>query len=831
MKAVVMAGGEGSRLRPLTIGRPKPMVPVANKPIIAHILDLLRRHGITEVVVTLQYMAETIQDFLGTGQHWGMNIHYSVEEVPLGTAGSVKNAQQYLDETFIIISGDALTDFDLEAILNYHRQKRALATITLYRVPNPLEYGVVITDEEGHIRQFLEKPSWSEVISDTVNTGIYVLEPEVLDYIPAGTAYDFSKDLFPIMLERNDPLYGYVAEGYWCDIGNIPEYMRATADLLSGRVKVDSIGEHIGGGIWVEPGVEIAPDAKLYGPVYLGHEVKIKGGVIIHGPTAIRDYSIIDNRAHIDRCIIWRNSYIGEACELRGTIVGRQCNIHTRTMTFEGAVIGDRTIVGRNAVIHANVKIWPEKEIEAGVNIYSSVIWGAQSRRTLFGRFGVTGMVNIDLTPEFAAKLGAAFGATLPKGSTVTINRDPHRSPRMLKRATISGLPSAGINVLDLRTMPIPVACYYTRTSDAVGGVHLRVSPFDQRVVDIRFMDKDGLNQPKSVERNIERVFFREDFRRVYLDDIGTISYAPGVVERYTEGFLKVVNVPAIRERRFRIVCDYAYSPVTFVMPNILNQLRVDTIPLNAHIDETKMAIGQDEFEKALWEMALITGALSADLGVRFDVGGEKLFIADNRGKILPNGVALVAMAVLAWETIGPGAVVVPVHQSHVLERLAARYGATVRRTKTDLPTLTRAALEEGVIMAGDGTGNFIFPAFQPAADGMMATAKLLEFLAVQKTSLSRIVDSLPAFHIARGHAECPWELKGTVMRKLNEQYKDYGADMTDGIKIYFSEEQWVLVLPDPDTPEFHIYAEASSMENARELVHKYERIIAGLQE
>jgi len=831
MKAVVMAGGEGSRLRPLTIGRPKPMVPMANKPVMAHILDLLKRHGITEVVVTLQYMADYVQDYFGDGQSLGMKISYSVEEVPLGTAGSIKNAQELLGETFIVISGDALTDVDLTAIVNYHRAKKSLATLTLYSVPTPLEYGVVIVDSDGRVRQFLEKPSWGEVISDTVNTGIYVLEPEVLNYFSAGQIFDFSKDLFPILLKQNDPMYGFVASGYWCDIGGIQEYAHATSDLLTEKVKLEPIGRNIGGGIWCDEDVEIAPDAKLYGPIYLGREVKIKGGVVIHGPTSINEYAIVDNRAHIDRSIIWRNSYIGEATELRGTIVGSQCSLKPRVMTFEGAVIGDGTIIGEGAVIHSNVKIWPSKEIEAGAIVRNSLIWGAQGRRALFGRYGVTGLVNVDFTPELAAKLGAAFGATLPKGSTVTINRDPHRSPRMLKRAMISGLPSAGINVQDLGTMPIPVARYYTRTTDAVGGVHLRLSPFDQRVVDIRFMDKNGLNLSKGAERNIERVFFREDFRRVYLDDVGTITYAPQVAERYIEGFTKAIDVDVIRQGKLRIVSDYAYSPVVELMPSILNSLGVETVPLNAHIDERKMAVQSQEFEAALWEMALITGVLNADLGVRFDVGGEKLFIADNRGKILPNGVALAAMAVLAWETIGPGTIAVPVHISQIMEQLAQRYSSQILRTKTDVQALMEAAQKPDVIMAGDGTGNFIFPSFLPASDGMMAAAKLLEFLATHKVKLSQVVDNLPTFYIVQGKVDCPWEAKGVVMRRLNEEYKDYRAEMIDGIKVTLSDYQWVLVLPDPDAPLFHIYAESNSANDAKELVEKYSRIVAGLQE
>jgi len=324
MKAVVMAGGAGSRLRPLTMARPKPMVPMVNKPVMAHILDLLKRHGLTDVAVTLQYMADVIQDYFGDGSALGMNLHYFIEDVPLGTAGSVKNAQDFLDETFIVISGDAVTDIDLTGLIEFHKAKGALVTIALYKVPNPLEYGVVITDEEGRITQFLEKPSWGEVISDQVNTGIYVIEPRALDYFEKGKPFDFSKDLFPMLLSNGEPMYGFVVSGYWCDVGNIQEYMRATFDFLEGKVRLEEPGERLNGNIWVGKDVEIAPDARLYGPIYLGDEVKIKGGVIIQGPAVVRDYTIVDNRAFIERSIIWRNCYIGEGVEVRGAVIGRQ---------------------------------------------------------------------------------------------------------------------------------------------------------------------------------------------------------------------------------------------------------------------------------------------------------------------------------------------------------------------------------------------------------------------------------------------------------------------------------------------------------------------------
>ncbi|MGD8792831.1 MAG: mannose-1-phosphate guanyltransferase, partial [Anaerolineae bacterium] len=612
---------------------------------------------------------------------------------------------------------------------------------------------------------------------------------------------------------------------------DIAEYMRATGDVLYHRVHTEELGKHIGGDVWVGDDVEIAPDAQLYGPIYLGNEVKIKGGVIIHGPTVIRDYTIVDNRAHIDRSIVWRNSYIGEGAEIRGAIVGRQCTIKSRAVLFEGMVLGDSSIVGEGAVIHANVKVWPEKEIEPGATVKASIIWGARGRRVLFGRFGVTGVVNVDLTPEFAAKMGAAFGATLPKGSTVTINRDPHRSPRMIKRAVISGLPSAGIHAHDLRSMPIPVARYYTKATGAAGGVHVRLSPFDQRVVDIRFFDGQGGNLSKNAERGIERVFFREDFRRVYLDEIGTINYAPRVVETYVEGFLKAVDVAAIRQAAFRMVVDYAYAPTSEVLPQILTELGVEVVPLASHVDGEKMSVSPSEFAKELRELTLITGVLDMNLGVRLDVGGEKVFCVDQQGNYVSEMDAAAAMATLALAANGSGTLVVPVHMPSIFEQIAAEHGGQVVRCKMDLHDLMNTAARDDVVLAADGGGNFVFPRFQAAVDGLVATVKLLEFLVTQDTTLADVVAGLPAYHLSHEEVTCPWEAKGTVMRLLNQQYKDRRADLIDGIKIMLGEDSWVLILPDPDYPKFHVYAQARSDADAQDLAGRYVRIVEGLQE
>jgi mannose-1-phosphate guanylyltransferase / phosphomannomutase len=824
MKAVLMAGGDGARLRPLTVGRPKPMVPVVNKPVMTHILELLRSHGITEVIVTLRYMATAIQDFYEDGSNLGMKLCYVVEETPLGTAGSVRNAAPYLDDTFLVISGDALTDFNLNAIVEAHRARGGPATITLAQVPNPLEYGVTITDEVGQVVRFLEKPSWGEVISDTVNTGIYVLEPEVLDLIPANTSYDFSKDLFPHMLAHEIPIYGHVAQGYWCDIGNIEEYRRANAEVLYGRINLpEPLGTHIGGGIWVGQDVEIAPSAQLFGPIYLGDGVKIKGDVTIYGPTVIRDYTVVDNYNRMERGIVWRNNYIGENCELRGVIITRHCSIKPKVIAYEGVVIGDHCTVGEGAVLQPDIKLWPHKQIDAGATVTESIIWGTQGHRTLFNRFGISGTVNVDLTSEYAAKLGAALGATLPKGSYVAINRDWHRSSRMLKRALVSGLPGSGVHVWDLESVAIPVLRHFVRRrGDTHGGIHVRLSPFDQRVVDIRFMNAEGMNLNSTLERTIERNFFREDFRRAYLDEIGVIEEIDNAGALYEAAFLQHVNVEQIRQANLRIVVDYSHGLAADTLSNLLTQLGVDVVPLNARKDETKLAMLQDEFAANQDRIAKIVRALGANVGIQLDVGGEKLFIIDEQGRLLDQVTAAVLMTELALHANPGRTVAALVALPNALERIAAWHEGRVLRISNSMQHVMLTPEESNLLLAVDGAGNFIFPDFHPAVDGLMAAVRLLEYLVHRDLPLSEIVTYLPKIHMARQSVPCPWEAKGKIMRLLNSHYKDRPIENIDGIKILLDANEWVHLTPNPDRPFFQIVAEAESDARAREIVDEY---------
>jgi mannose-1-phosphate guanylyltransferase/phosphomannomutase len=838
MKAVIMAGGEGTRLRPLTINRPKPMVSMVDRQALHHIIALLKLHGITDLVITVQYLANAIQDYYSDGSNYGVNITYSVEGTPLGTAGSVRNAEQLLQEPFLVISGDALTDINLSEVIREHERTGAMVTLALARVPTPLDYGVVITDEEGQVKQFLEKPSWGEVFSDTVNTGIYVLDPQVFEYVEKDRKLDWSRDVFPRMLRDGHRLMGYVASGYWTDVGTIEEYMRACSDYLMDQVNLPRVGTNIGGGIWIENDADIAPDAHLFGPVFLGHGVKIRSGVTIHGPAFIRDYTIVDANAHIDRSIIWRNSYIGERAELRGAIVLRQCDIRSQVMLFEGVVVGDGVQIGNGAVVQPNVKIWPSKEVDEGATVASSLIWGSQARRVLFGRHGIRGLVNIEITPEFCARLGAAYGATLSRDGTVTINRDPHYTPRMLKRAVIAGLPSTGVDVCDLQSVPVPVARYYTHATGAAGGVHVRLSPYDGRMAEIKFFDERGLDISNTSERKIESIFFREDFRRVYLDEIGRIAYGSGITDTYVKAFLHALRKDALQHAVHTtrnaphplLVVDYANANGSDVFPTILRKLGIDVVEMNANLDENRIVQSSDQVEAGIHRLMQITPVLEAQMGVRIDGSGERIILVDDKGRRVSGMQALAAIVMLSLKAYDGGTIAVPITAPRAFEELAERYDGRIVRAKTSLSALMQIAADQpDLLLLGDGAGGYIFPSFHPIPDGLFATVKLMELLALNDVSLSQVLDQVPPYYIGRAKVPCRWESKGKVMRMLNERYQNRKSDNVDGVKIDLGYE-WVLILPDLDSPFFHIIAEATGEDQARVLAEKYAELVAELQ-
>jgi mannose-1-phosphate guanylyltransferase/phosphomannomutase len=824
MKAVIMAGGFGTRMRPLTINLPKPMIPMVNRPIMEIIVELLKKHKLTDLISVVFYQSEFITEYFRDGADFGVKMQYKAAESDLGTAGSVKNCQAKIEkERFVVISGDVLTDFDLSEAIAFHEKNKAQATMILTRVENPLAFGVVITGPDGKIQRFLEKPTWGEVFSDTVNTGIYILEPEVLDLIPDKEEYDFSKNLFPLMLQMGMPLYGFVAQGYWADIGNLDQYRLAHQDVFAGKVDVSIQGSRlnrVGKEIWAGEKSSIDSTAQLTGTVVVGRNCNVGKNAKITN-SVLGDGCQVGEGAVLTNAILWRNVALEAGAQARECVIASGTDVREKAAIFEGVIVSDNCTIGKEAVIKAGVKVWPNKVVEDGAQLSTSLVWGDKWARSIFGQHGVTGMAGIDITPEFAAKLGAAYGASLPKGSTVLTARDIHKTSRMINRALISGILSSGVNVHDLQEMPIPVARYAVPKLSDAGGLHTRKSPFDEQFIDIKFFDSRGLALSSGKEKGIESLFYREDFRRATMEETGELVFPHRMLEFYHQGFLDALEVKAIVDHKPKVVIDYAFSAASPIFPWLLGKLGCEVVALNAYMDETKLTKTPEQFQAALKQLSDIVPTLHAHFGVLFDAGAEKIFVVDEKGHLLAGTELLALFSLYMYHRIKGTKTVVPINASQVLDDLAKANGGSVTRTRTTYYSLMEAATQPGVSLVGEPDGGFIFTSFAPHMDAMMSTAKLMEFLALERKPISSYLQQIPKKHEVSQKVPCSWEMKGTIMRHLIEDTEKLQRELIDGVKITQNGSS-VMILPDADLAFFHVTAEAETEKTAKDLVDSY---------
>ncbi|HSK14907.1 MAG TPA: sugar phosphate nucleotidyltransferase [Gaiellaceae bacterium] len=817
MKAVVMAGGEGTRLRPLTSNQPKPMVPIVGKPCMEHIVELLRKHGFDDVVVTLAFMPQSIRGYFGDGEAHGVAVSYSIEESPAGTAGSVKLAEEALDEPFLVISGDALCDIDLTDLVRFHREKEALVTIGLKSVPNPLEFGIVVTDEDGRIERFLEKPSWGQVFTDTINTGIYVLEPEVLRHVPEDRPYDFSKELFPLLLEMGRPLYGYVADGYWQDIGNLDQYRQANFDALDGKVRLDIPGIRLRGNVWVGEGVDLDSLEAVEGPAFVGNYCRLAPRATVGAYSVLMNSVTLGDHARTARSVIDASTAVGRSALVEGAIVGRACDLRPHARLHEGAAVGDNCTIGEESVVMPGVRIYPFKEVESGAVVDRNLIWESRLSTRLVGLDGITGRINVELTPETALRIGTALGTALERGARIVTSRAASASCRLIRRALLAGVNSTGVHAADLQIMPAAVNRHLLKTEAFDAGIHVQPSPADPEIVQIKLFEPPGTPATPELVKEIEKHYSRQEFRRAAWNGVGEITFPGRTAETYAQDLLSVLDRDAIRARGFRIVVDYAFSAASLVLPQVLGALDVEAVASHAYVSERREAPEAASLGGALAQTKRLVEAVGADLGAVLDPAAERIFLVDDLAREIAVEQELLLFLRLLSSDGTSGRLAVPTTVTSLVEGLVEGSGLEVLRTPNSLTALTSAAAGDGVIFAGSAGGGFVFPDFVPAYDGMASLCKLLELLAAAGRPLSEIVGELPDPTVVHRQVRCPWGRKGAVMRIVTERMKGKELDVSDGVKV-FEERGWAQVLPDPHEPVVHVYAEGATPEASSEL-------------
>jgi len=808
MQAVVMAGGFGTRLRPLTANIPKPMTPLLNKPIIEHIIVLLKSHGITDLILILYHQAEVIKDYFRDGKKFGVKIQYVKPDADYGTAGAVSCGYELINGRFIILSGDVVTDFDLSQAISFHEKRKSVSTLVLTRAKNPLQFGIVLTDKEGKITKFFEKPSWSEVFSDTINTGIYVLEKETLALVPKARGNksdcDFSKDLFPYLLKNKLPLYGVTLSGYWRDVGSLDDYIKTNLEALKGKINLPLARGLIKNGSIVAGDAKVSKNTKIINSV-VGSGCSIAAGTVIRNS------------------ILWNNVVIEDNSRINHDVICNNVKINPNCRINENVFIGNNVIIGSNVTVRSDVKIWPQKTVDSNSIVTKNLIWEEKWKDSLFTDSRITGISNIEITPEFSAKLGMAYGVFAGLDSKILISRDIDNVSLMIKGAITSGLLSSGVSVLDYQTMPIPIMRQELSGGKGAGGIFVRKSPFDSSRCDIIFFDSNGKDLSSAKIKSIERLVISNDARPTPFDKIGAITYAERTYESYKERFLDNIDKEIINKRKFKIAINFSHGITSTILPNIIGDFDVELVTLDSHLDSAKQTRSPEEFKTALQQLSYIVTSLKYDAGFLIDAGGEKIYVVDDSGKILSYDRFL-SLVVYLYLSLFPKTkkIAVPIQASGEIELAAKKYSTGIVRVKDSHFAIMNSTSDPDVGLAGGTKGGVIFPAFSFATDGMFSIVKILELVARSRKKLSDIGSKTPKLYMAKNNVFCTLDQKGKIMRKLVEDSEGKKRQLIDGIKIFFDDYKWVLCIPDSEREIFHVNAEAKTHKAAQELVKKY---------
>ena len=828
MKAVVLAGGFGTRIQPLTNSCPKPMLPIVNRPMMEHTMMKLRDIGITEFIVLLYFKHEIIEEYFGDGSKLGINITYVLPDADYGTAGAVKLAQEAIgDENFIIISGDLVTDFDFQKIFDCHKERRSKLTITLTSVKNPLQFGVVIADENGKIEKFLEKPSWGEVFSDTINTGIYVIEPEILDHIPKNTNFDFAKDLFPLLMKKNIDLIGCSATGYWRDVGNPDSYREVYEDILNDRVDFNFAGikkEFPDGVLYSDEEYEFQDNVDIIDKVVIGKNVTIGKGVKLHN-VVIGDNTTISDFCKIRNSVIWNDVVIQNNVALDSCVICNNNIIGNNMQAKAGLILAEWCEVGALVSIDKDIVIWPNKIIDGASIISNNVILGSRYKNSILENGSVIGISNVELSCEMATKLAEAFASQLPVDSTIYISRDYHKSSRMLKRAFLGGVLASGINVIDLHSLPSTVMRYnLLSNANVAGGVHFRQHMGDPASIKIIFFNEDGLKINSSMAKNVEKTFFKEEFRRVNYRHIGEIlesRHNTNECISYKDAVENGIDREMLAKNSFHIVVDLMSGSMTDIFPKILNDLQIENIILNAYTDERKLGNMVSVEKRSKEEVSNIVKSLNSDMGLVIYPNGQKLTIVTDKGEALEKEMSLfVLLYLLNLEKkadLFKHKVILPTWAPDIMdsrfENLEIERGKYSEFKSSQLQSYDVVATVDG---------NFAFTEFTLHHDSIYSALKMIEMLLKFDLKLSDIVEQIEPFFYSYKKIPCKQALKGVMMRKFLEESKGKESSSIDGVKIWTDKHDWILMIPDQYDDYLKLYIQAKTTRSGKALYKKY---------
>ena len=764
LKAVIMAGGEGKRLRPLSLGSPKPMTPLLGRPVMEHIIGLLKKHGIRDICVTLCYKPQAVMDYFGSGDRLGVRLTYFTEDEPLGTAGSVKNCMAHLGGgDFLVISGDCICDLNLTQLIQFHQERTSQATLGLYRHPSPLEYGLVLTGQDGKIERFVEKPGWGQVFTDQINTGIYVLSPAAMDRVPSGEAWDFGKDLFPALLREGAPLYGLSLEGYWRDMGDCGAYLSCACDALSGKVELDMGLPKRAAGVW--SAAPLPEGLNLVPPCWISEGAAFGEGCLVGPHTVLDKGARVGERAMVQRSVLLENAAAGPRTTLYGAILCRGATAQKGAVLNDGAVLGENALAEEGAVLLERVRLWPGQAAPAACRLARSITSGSQKGVLRFGDGGVIrGALGEDMGPEALLALGSILGSEGP----VCLGCSPTPGAGMLARAAAVGAAAAGSEVLTHPlTSPVQgagLAAFYQFP------VSLFVEELENTVY-LHFFGKNGLPLGRARERKLEQALLQGEVRRTRGDKVGRLRQLDATAEQWAK---RVVEAASLRRPALRRVA----AAVGDATPED-RALRLALSALGCKLER-------------VWRPGI--PAFQAGRG------GFSLTAQDERGSVADPGQLLALLTLIEMEN-GCGRVAVPPSASAAVELVAAGYGGSVLRLDRD----------------GEQAAELY--AAQPwLRQAPAAAVRICARMAVSGQKLEALVAKTPRFSSWKREVPLASD-RGKVMQALAREH----ARQPDGEGLRMrTGSGWVYLTPIARRSALRITAEGPDLELAAELCDFY---------
>lgn len=597
LRSVILAGGEGTRLKPLTSDLPKPLAPICGSPCLYYILNLLKIHGISEAILTLRYKSEQIVESVQNIRE--MNIRCITEKESLGTSGSVANCKEFIDEDFLVICGDCICDFNLSDAVRFHKSHGGLATVILTKVKDPLEYGVAVSDENGCISRFIEKPSWARAYSNTVNTGIYIFSPQIFNYIPNNSPSDFSKDIFPELLRNNVKIHGYLAEGYWCDIGNINAYMQCNRDMLNGKIKYSPILS-----VLTNKTKTLITDSKVESPLYIGENVRTEN-VFLGKNSVIGKNCILKSSVRIENSILLDGVILEEGASVRDCLICSDSIIGKESSIGEKCVIGSEAVVGKDSVIAAGSIIEPRQYIPDNTLVKNTFTESPKIFENGKITFNTENPNNF-----FFIRIGYAFAKVIGKDIAIGVDLISNIENLSSYMMTLcGGILSTSVNMFNLGKCDINIFCDAVREYGFGGGIFLGE---ENGAPTVKLFEKDGLPFGRDKERSFEKAFTSDDIEHVKGGSIRPFKGYEKIYERRTTELLKNKN----RLNVFLSAPDFISNKVK-TTPSLNNCEYIYVMPCRLAVQSNTREAYDDDLIKCV--TAFCCGMIEGEVFIPYD--------------------------------------------------------------------------------------------------------------------------------------------------------------------------------------------------------------------